>query len=305
MEQVRAVEPYKTTPLYCPIRLISQPMSHFICAVSTSSDAPAAYALVERLTRSGSDEADYSVRTLGRFAEDDPVSAIKDLLIDEEQYAGRTTLVVMGGQKVADRFGDAGLSAVPVLVGPSGRSDSLQVTEQTLVDTFESVYRRRTVEMPNEQEEASAVLAALYNAMSDDAGAAEASPRMAALAREETTGEPTERVPADGPSPAVPELSGSSAPLSTAKIGGDADDRTATVDEAVTATADRGLEDASNAGPADLGEHRDLALALALTCWYGEHDASDIPMTDQSDETARDARVREKRRRKAQDKQNR
>ena len=79
----------------------------------------------------------------------------------------------------------------------------------------------------------------------------------------------------------------------------------ATADEAVTASADRGREDTRNAGPADLGEHRDLALALALTCWYGEHDASDVPMTDQADETARDARVRKKRRRKAQEKQNR
>jgi hypothetical protein len=282
-------------------------MSHFICAVSTtSSDAPAAYVLAERITSEDDDGADYSIRALSRFDDGDPVDTIKDLLADEEQYAGHATLVVMGGQKVADRFGDAGLSAVPVLVAPNGDSDTLQVTEQTLVDTFEAVYRHRTVEMPNEQEEVSAVLAALYGAMSDDAGAAEASPEMEALAREETTGIETEMVPEDGPKPAVPELSGSSAPLSTAKIGGDAEDRTARVEEAATATAPRhGLEDDRNAGPADLGEHRDLALALALSCWYGEYDADDIPMTDQSDETARDARVRAKRRRKAQEKQNR
>lgn len=280
-------------------------MSHFILAVSTSSDTPAAYALAERTTHPERDEADYSIRTFRRFDGDDPVSAVADLLADEEQYAGRTTLVVMGGQGVADRFGEAGLSAVPVLVGASGSSDALRATEQTLVDTFEAVYRRRTVEMPNEQEETSAVLSALYAAMSTDAGADEASPQMEALARQETTGETTTPVPADGPSPAVPELSGSSAPLSTAKIGGDADDRTATVDEAATATADHGLVDARNAGPADLGEHRDLALALALACWYGEFGTDDVPMTDQADETARDARVREKRRRKAQDKENR
>lgn len=281
-------------------------MSQFICAVSTtSSDTPAAYVLTERATRPGADAPDYFVRVLRRFDDDDPVAAISDLLADEEQYAGHVTLVVMGGQEVADRFGDEGLSAVPVLVGPNGDSDTLQVTEQTLVDTFASVYRHRTVEMPNEQELASAVLSTLYGAMSDDAGADEASPRMEALAREETTGQETEPIAADGPKPDVPELSGSSAALSTAKVGGDADDRTATVDEAVTATPDRGREDASNAGPADLGEHRDLALALALTCWYSEHDANDVPMTDQADETARDARVREKRRRKAKEKQNR
>jgi hypothetical protein len=281
-------------------------MSQFICAVSTSSsDAPAAYALAERLTQGGAAPG-YSIRTLGRFTDGDPVETIQNLLADEEQYAGRATLVVMGGQGVADRFGEAGLSAVPVIVGPNGDSDTLQVTEQTLVDTFESVYRHRTVEMPNEHEEVSAVLSALYNAMSDDAGAAEASPEMEALAREETTGTPTETIPEDGPKPDVPELSGSSAPLSTAKVGGDAEDRTARVEEAATAPTPRhGLEDASNAGPVDLGQQRDLALALALSCWYGEYDADDVPMTDQADETARNARVRAKRRRKAQEKQNR
>lgn len=282
-------------------------MSQFICAVSTAtSNAPAAYVLTEQVTRNGADQPDYSIRDLGRFGESDPVETIQDLLADEEQYAGHVTVVVMGGQKMADRFGKGGLSAVPVTVGSGGNDDTLRVTEQTLVDTFEAVYRHRTVEMPNEQEELSAVLAALYGAMSDDAGADEASPEMEALAREETTGIPTETIPDDGPKPAVPELSGSSAPLSTAKIGGDAEDRTATMAEAVMAPPRRhGLEDDSNAGPVDLGEHRDLALALALSCWYGEFDTDDLPMTDQADETDRDARVREKRRRQAQDKKNR
>lgn len=283
-------------------------MSQFICAVSTavSSDTPSAYVLTEQATRNGDEEPSYFIRALGRFDDNDSVEAIKDLLADEEQYAGRVTVVVMGGQKVADRFGEAGLSAVPVEVGGTGGDDTLRVTEQTLVDTFEAVYRHRTVEMPNEQEDVSALLSALYNAMSTDAGAGEASPEMEALAREETTGIPTDTIPEDGPKPDVPELSGSSAALSTAKIGGDASDRTATIDEAATAPTRRhGLEDDSNAGPVELGEHRDLALALALSCWYGEYDTDDLPMTDQADETARDARVRSKRRRQAQDKQNR
>ena len=284
-------------------------MSQFICAVSTasSSNTPAAFVLTEQLTRNGDAEPDYAIRDIGRFGESDAVETIQDLLADEEQYAGHVTVVVMGGQKMADRFGKAGLSVVPVEVGGSGGSnDTLRVTEQTLVDTFEAVYRHRTVEMPNEQEDLSAVLAALYGAMSDDAGADEASPQMAALAREQTTGIPTETVPEDGPKPAVPELSGSSAAVGVAKIGGDEEDRTATVAEAMTGTAPQhGLEDSSNAGTVELGEHRDLALALALSCWYGEFDTDDVPMTDQADETDRDARVREKRRRQAQDKQNR
>lgn len=280
-------------------------MPHFICSISTdASGDPAAYALTERVSRD--DRPSYHVRTLAHFADTDPVAVIQDLLADEEQYAGRVTIVAMGGQPAADRFAEAGLSAVPVVVGERADGDALRVTEQTLVDTFQAVYRHRTVEMPNEREEVSAVLSALYNAMSDDAGADEASPEMEALAREETTGVETETVPEDGPKPDVPELSGSSAALSTAKIGGDAGDRTATVDQAATAPARRhGLEDDSNAGPVELGEHRDLALALALSCWYGEYDADEVPMTDQADETARDARVRARRRRQAQDKQNR
>ncbi len=274
-------------------------MAHFICAVSTdSSNAPAAYALTEQLQDGG-----YAVRDLGRLG-DSPVETLQDLLADEEQYAGHVTLVVTGGQPLADRFSKAGLSAVAVRLGGEAGSGETSVSEQTLVDTFASVYRHRTVEMPNESEEASTAVAALYAAMSDGAGADDASPRMAALAEQETTGVPTETVPADGPKPAVPELSGSSAPLSTAKIGGDEEDRTATLDETRTAPDGRhGRVDDRNAGPADLGAHRDLALALALTCWYGEYDG--LPMTDQADETERAGRVRDKRRRQAEDRANR
>ena len=286
-------------------------MSHFICSISTdASGTPTAYALTERGPGRGEPSLSYHVHALNRLDGADLdgadlVEKIQDLLADEEQYAGRVTVVAMGGQRVADRFAKAGLSAVPVTVGDRGGDAALRTTEQTLVDTFQAVYRHRTVKMPNEREEVSAVLSALYNAMSDDAGADEASPEMEALAREETTGEVTEPIPEDGPKPDVPALSGSSAALSTAKIGGAPGDRTVTEDQAITATPHRGLEDSRNAGPVDLGEYRDLALALALSCWYGEYGSDDVPLTDQSDETARDARVRAKRRRKAQDKQNR
>ena len=69
-------------------------MSQFICAVSTSSsDAPAAYVLAERATPEGTDEPAYLIRALGRFAGGEPEDTIKNLLADEEQYAGRATLV--------------------------------------------------------------------------------------------------------------------------------------------------------------------------------------------------------------------
>lgn len=281
-------------------------MPHFICSISTDvSGTPTAYALTEKAPGRGEASPSYHVRALRRLNGADPVEEIQEALADEKHYAGRVTVVAMGGQRVADRFADAGLSAVPVTVGDRGGDGALRTTEQTLVDTFEAVYRHRTVEMPNEREEVSAVLSALYNAMSDDAGAEETSAEMEDLAREETTGEAAEPLPEDGPKPDVPTLSGSSASLSTAKVGGAPGDRTATVEQAVTATPARGLEDTRNAGPAALGEHRDLALALALSCWYGEYGADDVPLTDQADETARDARVRAKRRRQARDKQGR
>lgn len=282
-------------------------MSHFICSIVTdASGAPAAYALTEQAPARGDDLPTYHVRALGRFADSDPVETIRDLLADEEQYAGRTTLVATGGQPGADRFADAGLSAVAVSLGERADDDVLRASEQTLVDTFAAVYRFGTVEMPGTQEEASAVVAALYAAMSDDAGAEDASEEMEALAEEEATGVAAEPVPADGPKPDTAGLSGSSAALSTAKIGGDESDRNATVDEAATGPdAKRGRVDDRNDGAADLGEPRDLALATALGIWYGERRADDLPTTDQADETARVARVRARRRAAARAKQNR
>src|SRR5690554_4785889 len=96
-------------------------MSRFICAVSTSasSDTPVAFTLTEQTVRDGDEASGYSVRALGRFGDDDPVEAIQDLLADEEQYTGHVTVVVMGGQRMAERFGKAGLSVVPVQLGGS------------------------------------------------------------------------------------------------------------------------------------------------------------------------------------------
>ena len=285
-------------------------MPHFICSVSTASDAPAAYALTEQVPSRDGGRPSYHLRELGRFGSNDPVDVVQDVLADEAQYAGNVTVVVMGGRQAADRFADVGLSAVPVAVGERADGDTLRTSEQTLVDTFASVYRHRAVEMPGTMDHVSDVLAALYNAMSEDAGADEASPEMEALATEETTGEPTEPIPDDGPNPDVIAQSGSSAALSTAQVGGDESDRDATVDEAMTAPDQRrGLVDDRNDGPvdfgADFGEVRDLALAVALACWYGEYSADELPLTDQADETARAERIRERRRRAARDRQNR
>lgn len=265
-------------------------MATFICAVSTSSSGdPAAYALLEQTMEADMDRPLYVVRRLNRFGDGDPTEALKDLLAGQEHLTGRVTLVVTGGQPVADRFHAAGLSAVPVELGAGGRyADAIPVAPQTVVDTFEAVYRRRRVEVEEGLERVSDALAALYPAMSEDAGAEDASPEIEALAEEEATGVETEAVPEDGPKPDVPERSGSASALGAARVGGDERrEDTHPMSTAEEHPERRGLVE-HRAGDAEasveLGEHRDIALALALACWYGEHVADELPVTDQADE---------------------
>ncbi len=276
-------------------------MASFICAVSTDGSAPAAFALVEQTPAADGGRPAYTVRLLDRFG-DDPVEELSDALAGQQQYAGHVTVVTTGGQPVADLFHDGGLSAVAVETrrGSNRDADTTPVSEQVLVDTFEAAYRHSAVEMPGSLDLGSAALAALYGAMGDDAGASEASDRMAALAEAEATGEEVSPVPADGPKPAVVEQSGSEANVSTAVLGGDESDRTA---PNVPLTAPEGNSLAQNPADrfesVDLGEDRDVALALALAVWYGEHSADALPTTDQADETARARQIRNARQKAA------
>src|SRR5690606_6693077 len=78
------------------------------------------------------------------LAGDAPGRHVRDARADSRESVGQTTLVVTGGQPAADRFHDAGPSAVPVtLLGPDATAgtDSLAVAPQVLVDTFERVFR--------------------------------------------------------------------------------------------------------------------------------------------------------------------
>lgn len=287
-------------------------MPNFICAVSTdASGNPAAYALVEQApleTPSAQVRPSYVVRRLTRFDGDDPVEALKNLLAREDRLTGQVTLVVTGGQKVADRFHAGGISAVPVELGAGSRyGDTIPVDEQTVVDTFEAAYRRRMVEVEDGIDHISDALAALYAAMSDEAGAEDASDEIEALAEEEATGDETTIVPEDGPKPDVPEQSGDASALGAARVGGD--ERRQDTNPMTTAEDQperRGIVEhrAGNAGAAvDLGEHRDVALALALACWYGEYAADELPATDQADEVGRVGRIRTKRQQAAQARQ--
>jgi hypothetical protein len=266
-------------------------MPVFICAVSTDGKRPAAYALVEQLKTAGSSRTRYAVRALDRFSDRDPVQQLGDLLATDRQHAGSTILVTTGGQRIADLFHDGGLSAVAVETGggPSRDGDTISVAEQTLVDTFAGANRRGDVELPGSIDRASEAVAALYAAMSDDAGADDE--------------EDFEEFEEDA-APDTIELSGSASSMSTAQIGSDRGER----EMGILATGEvqperKGhVEDrASSFGSADLGAARDTAVALALAVWYGEYSADQLPTTDQADETTRARQVRNKRQQAARE----
>jgi len=274
-------------------------MPVFLCAVATDGTDPAAYALVEQ--NGDGPERTYAVRELSRFGDRDPVAHLQDVLAAGKQYVGRVSVITTGGQRVADLFHGGGLSAIAVETeAPASRgADTLSVPEQQLVDTFAALDRYNAIEVPGSVDGASEAIAAMYAAMSDDAGADEATEQEEALAESEATGEEVLPPPTDGPKPAVVEQSGSEANVSTAQIGNTAGGHRSTKDAPFLVTDETGpqrhgrVEDGTKAfGRVDLGEHRALALALGLAVWYGEYSTTDLPMTDQADETPRARAIR-------------
>lgn len=273
-------------------------MATFICAVSTDDREPVAYALVEQAEPTETTRASYVVRDLGRFGENDPADHLKSLLASEPQMVAHSVVVTTGGQPTADRFQKSGLSAVPVETGggPSRDGDTISVVEQTLVDTFAAVNRRSSMEVPGTLDSGSEAISALYAAMSDDAGAENASEETEALAARQGGDADAEAPPEDGPSPDIVEQTGSASRLSTARIGGD-QPRRGDADSLVTGevmSERQGLVDdhSRSIEAVELGEHRDVSLALALAVWYGEYVADELPTTDQADEIPRTRRVR-------------
>ncbi len=244
-------------------------MASFIAAVHHRDGQPAAFALVEQTP--GPAAPRYHVRRLHALGDDGLAHVLADLA-DRAEYAGQTVVVTTGGQAAADAIHDAGPSAVPVTLtgnGTPGTTDSVSVSPQVLVDTFERLYRERAVEAPGGLDEASAAIAALYRAADLDAAVAEAG--ISGLE--------------DDASPAVVEQSGGADALSTGVIGEDENTET------FTAAPDRPrrgrLATDTGAPPPDLGEHEHIALALALACWFGEYAADALPVTDQADEIRR------------------
>lgn len=242
-------------------------MAHFIAAVYNRDRRPAAFALVEQTPGPGAPV--YHVRRLHELGEDGLAHVLNDLA-DHAEYAGQTVVVTTGGQRAADAIHDAGPSAVPVTLtgdGTPGTTDAIPVTPQVLVDTFERLYRENAVEAPGGLDEASSAIAALYRGADLDAAAPERD-----LPDEQD----------EDAAPAVIEQSGGAAGLSTGVIR---EDENA---EMLTGALDRPrrgrLASATGAPAPDLGEHEDVAMALALACWFGEYAADELPVTDQADE---------------------
>ena len=260
-------------------------MASFIAAVHTRKGQPLAFALVEQLAGprgAGPRGTRYAVRRLHRLGDDGLQHVLGDLTEGRETVA-QTTLVVTGGQAAADRFHDAGPSAVPVtLLGPDATAgtDTLSVWTQALVDTFERVYRDGDVEVPGSLDAGSEAVDALYRASDLEAVAPDA--------ELDDNGGATEAMSGDvypGVQKAVEiEQSGAEENVSTGVIGRQRNSEATEMLAAGLERPRRGRIAGSSGAAADLGPAEDVAFALALAVWYGEYAADALPVTDQADE---------------------
>ena len=269
-------------------------MARFFCAVHAPNAVPRAYALVEVMSEGDepSEGPSYVVRDLRSVAVPegaeggDPFGPVLHAIAQEPQYAAQTTFVLTGGQRAVDALHEHGPSAAAVtLVGESGPdTDADDVSLQVLVDTFERLYRDGAVTVPGSLDAASDAVDALYREADLEAAAPDSDrDRSGDLDTGSTTLAGT-TVPGDGPSPTVVEQSGSAANTSTERIEAPIDTDEASA-MAVAAEVRRGRVAASTGGPApDLGDAEDVAVALALACWYGETTRDNLPQTDKADE---------------------
>jgi hypothetical protein len=269
-------------------------MSTFLCAISTHKRIPVAFALLEQFPGVGDEKPSYSLRAIARLAEDDPLGDLRDRLAREEQMAGHTIVLAEGGRKVANALHEVGLSSVPVEVGSGGASrdgDTVVVTEQALADTFALVFRQSGFESLADSELASEAVRALYVAMSEDGGAEDGPDEYDELLDGEAD---------DAPAAATIAQTGTAEAVSTARVGGEASSRDVRpMAEGEVGSSGRDVAPAGNPQPVDLGESRDVAVALALAVWFGERSADELPVTDQAGATQRARSVRRARQRAA------
>ena len=261
-------------------------MSSFLCALHAPSGTPTALALVER--RSG-ESPSYAVRALRTLSGDDPIRDLTSLLASEPQFVANATVVTTGGQAVADAIHERGPSAVAVslLDGAAGVSDAHDVSTQTLVDTFERVYRAGDVEIDASLDLASAAANALHAAADLEAAAPDSDRQpdgdLAAGRDGETDALGGASYSGRGPDATVVEQSGSAESVSTETVESPISPAEATA-AAVDAQTQAGRTATASAQTADLGEHADIATALALAVWYGEASRDELPTTDKADE---------------------
>ena len=261
-------------------------MSSFLCALHAPSGTPTALALVER--RSG-ESPSYAVRALRTLSGDDPIRDLTSLLASEPQFVANATVVTTGGQAVADAIHERGPSAVAVslLDGAAGVSDAHDVSTQTLVDTFERVYRAGDVEIDASLDLASAAANALHAAADLEAAAPDSDRQpdgdLAAGRDGETDALGGASYSGRGPDATVVEQSGSAESVSTETVESPISPAEATA-AAVDAQTQAGRTATASAQTADLGKHAGIATALALAVWYGEASRDELPTTDKADE---------------------
>ena len=260
-------------------------MARFFCAVHAPDATPRAFALVEQLPGDG--DPTYAVRDLRALSGDDPTQTLLDVVASEPQYAAQTTFVLTGGQAAVDALRERGPSGVAVTLPGDGSADAdaLDVPLQVLVDTFEWLYRTDAVDVPGDLDAGSGAVDALYSAADLDAAAPDSDrdPDGDVTGNESETLAGT-TVAGSGPDAVTVEQSGSEANVSTERV-----EAPVTMAEASAAAVDAerrvGRVAADTNGPApDLGDHADVAVALALACWYGEASRDELPATDKLDE---------------------
>ena len=261
-------------------------MARFLCAVHAPDATPRAFALVEQTP--GADGPTYAVRDLRPLSGDDPTGTLLDVVASEPQYAAQTTFVLTGGQEAVDALRERGPSGVAVTLigdGTSVDADALDVPVQVLVDTFEWLYRTGAVDVPGSLDAASDAVDALYSAADLEAAAPDSDrdPDGDVSGGESDTLAGTD-VPGSGPAAVAVEQTGSEENTSTEVVRSPV-----TLAEASAAAVDAerrvGRVAAATNGPApDLGDHADVAVALALACWYGEASRDELPATDKLDE---------------------
>lgn len=257
-------------------------MPTFLCAVHAPDGDPRAFALVEQMP-GDADGPSYTVRDLRALDADDPTADLLGVTASEEQYAGNVRFVTTGGQRAADALHARGPSAMAVQIrgGGSASADAQSVSLQVLVDTFERLYRADAVTVPGHFDAASGAVDALYSA-ADLENAAPGSDR-------DSTGDLDAGAPGTssaGPNATTVEQSGNAAPLSTETVNAPVSpDEASAAAVAAQRNVARTAAQTSAEVP-DLGEHADVATALALAVWFGESSRDRIGSTDKADEAS-------------------